>query len=130
MIERIALYGALTLSALGAAYVKGRSDEQAKQMEAKYEQMHISSQIRTKIVTKWVERIKVVNRDVPTVSGRIAGLCEHPAVRDSGGVSGTDAEAPDHAGTDQLAAEVIQAVDAVDQCQALIDYIKGLNGSS
>ena len=125
------LYGVLALSLVGGAYAKGRIDEQHKHEIAALNGKLKSYTIVQQVVTKYVEKIKLVNRDVPTVHARFVGLCNDvlDAGRDPGGTAPADAKNPPAPGTDkgeQYAREDIAIVDAVDQCDSLIEAINAL----
>ncbi len=123
----------LLVMSYGTGYIKGKIAEQLAQQEAFVTEMLRRQVIVKTEVTKYVEKIKLVNRDVPTVTSRVVSLCDKlpdRVRRDSGQPAEAHAQDPgtslgDTGGhsLEALAAEDAPVVDAVDQCDSLINIV-------
>lgn len=111
----------------GLAYMKGRGDQKALEQEAIAAAIQEQAHATVKVVTRYVDKIRYVNRDVPVVRTRLVErVCNGSGLQSAGSPDEAHAGTEADAGTD-LSREVVQAVDAVDQCEALISWLQSVS---
>ena len=122
----IAIVLVAVLIAGAAGYVKGRGDQKELEQQAIAAAIQEQANATVQVVTKYVDKIRYVNRSVPVVRDRLVErVCDGEGLSAPGSPAEAHAGPETDAGTD-LSREVVQAVDAVDQCQSLIDWFQAV----